>query len=229
MRITRSQLVVLALLGLALLFGQALQSRRNAPDQIVYAPIEGLPGWGRVAFDSITLPGGSATGALLVGLGEEGIRDQGIPAAFFTDVNCPNCQSLETKLKARRDRLDLTRVELPLLGPRSEDWARFVLALDLQDGAEGFGPRGDRGPAGGSLVGALSRAEAVGLNVTQIRADMAGPVVEDRLAMHFAAAETLGIWGTPALTIGSTLVLGDLRGDTLDQLIANEAGRPGGC
>jgi protein-disulfide isomerase len=43
------------------------------------------------------------------------------------------------------------------------------------------------------------------------------------------AANTLGIWGTPALTIGRTLVMGDIPAKTLDLLIEDETATPAGA
>ena len=82
-----------------------------------------LPGWRRIAFDVKTGLGGTSTNAVFAGLDTSEqllplsagalcamlypARGKGIPAAIFTDVNCPNCASLEAKLKDRKDRLDL--------------------------------------------------------------------------------------------------------------------------
>ena len=109
---------------------------------------------------------------------------------LFTDVQCPNCQSLDAKLQARRDRIRLNRIELPLLGPRSETVAKARLAQALNVESE-------------------------------------SPEVAAQLARNHAAAETLGIWGTPALTIGKSLVIGDLSPDQLDDLIDMDHGRCG--
>ena len=102
--------------------------------------------------------------------------------AFFTDVQCPNCASLDAKLHALRDRVHLNRIELPLLGVRSVAFAKANLAERLD-------------------------------------ADPDGPEVAARLAKNHAAAKTLGIWGTPAFTIGRTLVMGDVPRGTLETLL----------
>lgn len=244
MKITPSKVIIVALLGLALVFGQVLQSPVGQMDELAFQPVGNLPGWRRVTFDAVTLPGGSATGAVFLGIGNEasaeplssdglcdflyGRKGQGVPAAFFTDVNCPNCRSLELKLDARRDRLNHKRIDLPLLGQQSENWARFMIAVDLQKGSAKFAEQAL--PSGPTIISrAMTRAARAGLDASRIERDMTGPDVDDRLTANFAAADTLGIWGTPALTIGSTLVMGDMDGEVLDRLIALEAARDDGA
>ena len=46
--------------------------------------------------------------------------------------------------------------------------------------------------------------------------------VKARLSSQVRAAETLGVWGTPAMVIGKTLVMGDLSEDRIDELLAME-------
>mgnify|MGYP001822271012 CR=1 FL=1 len=146
-------------------------------------------------------------------------------------MNCPNCQSLELKLDARLDRLDLNRIELPLLGRSSEIAARAILATRLHDPEGRVWPKVAAKQSGirlGTSVRAL--LEQAGLDPDRIQADMNGPKVAALLETNLSAADTLGIWGTPALTIGSTLIMGDLKIETLDRLIELEATRENsGC
>ena len=136
MRLTPTNLGILALLIVAVLVGQALQSRSTRAENITFEQIEGLPGWRRATFDGVTRPGGTANSAVFAGLGDDatGTMDPGALCAFlypnagetlqathFSDLNCPNCLPLERKL---RTRLDVTRIELPLLGQGSETTPR---------------------------------------------------------------------------------------------------------
>ena len=170
--------------------------------KITFVPIPGLDGWRQVETGAISA--GSPADAVFLGIGDEAPTQLSPKAlcahlypngdtdtvTFFTDVQCPNCQSLDAKLQARRDRLRINRIELPLLGPRSETVAKARLAQALNVESE-------------------------------------SPEVAAHLARNHAAAETLGIWGTPALTIGKTLVMGDLSPDQLDDLIDMDHGRCG--
>lgn len=202
------------------------------PRAIEFTAIPGLPGWRQAAFDGVTLPGGSATSAVFAGLGEGEappvlapadlcalLYPDGERAAIFTDVNCPNCRSLEAKLAARPD-LHVTYLDLPLLGPASETAARALIAAETQG-------KGDALRAQLAVTQPLNRATAAaGLDTQQLAADMAAPEVEARLLLIRRAAETLGVYGTPGLTIGRTLIMGDMPGEALDRLIG-EAGH--GC
>ncbi|NNE87817.1 MAG: thioredoxin domain-containing protein [Silicimonas sp.] len=210
------------------------------PKPLSFAPIETLPGWRRLAFDGITSASGSATGAVFLGIGETETlpplsadalcktlypaQGKGIPTAIFTDVNCPNCASLEAKLKARSDALSLNWHDLPLLGPASEHAARAMAAGDLQPNGPTF-RQVILSTAPGRLRSALLKKLAAenGLDGDRLLKDMQAPEVKAKLRTDRRAAQTLGVWGTPGLTIGRTFVLGDLSADTLDQLIEAEA------
>ena len=186
------------LLGLAGLSAVAAgwQWVLKRPRDLVFLPIPGLPGWQLMETNAIS--GGAATSAVFLGI-EAGDpvtplssadlcrrlypNPQDKPTiAFFTDVQCPNCASLDAKLHALRDRVHLNRIELPLLGVRSVAVAKANLA-------------------------------------ERLGADPDGPEVAARLAKNHAAAKTLGIWGTPAFTIGRTLVMGDVPRGTLETLL----------
>ena len=213
------------------------------PQAILFEPIANLPSWRRIVFDGVTGSSGNAANAAFVGIGDTEIlpplpghelcgelyasQGDGIPVAIFTDVNCPNCASLEAKLKARSDQLSINWHDLPLLGQTSERAARAMSAGDLQEKGAEFRQVVMR-TAPGRLVSANleSIAAQIGLDGAQLLADMNGPVVEAKLRRTRQAAATLGVWGTPGFTIGRTFVLGDMREDILDQLIAEEIASP---
>lgn len=243
---SRSNLVLLLLLLCLAGLLHVLQNRlRDNPD-ITFEPIPGLPGWRQLVFDNVSLPAGTSTGAVFLGIGEEaagealslpGLCDvlypkpgEKLQAAIFTDVNCPNCASLELKLNNRLNRIDVRRIELPVLGSRSLSAAKAILAIRLQDPGGLSWRIAAHGRPGTKLdVGAVLKLESAGLDVRRIEADMDGPVVAGILARNAAAADTLGIWGTPGLVIGSTLILGDLPSEVLDRLIDEELLRDPPC
>lgn len=204
---------------------------------VTFEPVPGLPGWRQM---SGRVTGGSAANAIFAGIGEtntpapiapdklRGVlyreSGAGLPAAIFTDVNCPNCARLEAKLLGREG-LSITWHDLPLLAPSSEVAARAMIAGELQGRPE-FRER-VRATAPGRLNTArlTQMAEADGLDALQLLRDMDGSAVTDRLTLTKRAADTLGAWGTPGLTIGQTFVLGDVSSDILDQIIAFERAR----
>ena len=208
--------------------------------RLAFQPITGLPGWRRVTFDDVTAISGSVTNAVFLGLdASESLpplspqslcatlypkAGKGIPAAVFTDVNCPNCTRLEAKLKARSNRLLLNWHDLPLLGQTSETAARAMVAGDLQLGGDIFRQAVLTTSPGRLMSATIVRlADQSGLNTQQLLKDMDSPKVAASLNESRRAAETLGVWGTPGFTIGRTFVLGDMHENVLDQLIKEEA------
>lgn len=245
MKLTRSHTAILALLMAAVLFGQSLQGRLGGSDALAFEDIDGLPGWRRVDFDQVSAVGGDATGAVFLGIGEDDAgtlsaealcrhlfpgTGAGVPAAFFTDVNCPNCRSLAAKLDARADRLRLNRLELPILGPVSETHARVMTAARLAGGAE-LMRLADRFQRGITVNGRLlTELEKAGIDPEDFLALTQSAEVDAALRLDRAAANTLGVYGTPGLVVGRTLVMGDMPGEVLDALIAQEAERDSaGC
>ncbi len=215
-------------------------------ERLAFSPINGLDGWRRAEAGGLSLGRGSATSSVFLGIGEEGVPP--LPAsalcaalyqsaaspviAVFTDFFCPNCRILEARLEARlADAPDISLVwhQLPLLGPSSVRAARAAAAAGLQGGYDAFRRRLITAPFRPTVNFFGETAEAVGLNGNQLIADMDGPEVAGRLLASHRAAETLGIYGTPAFAIGRTLVMGAVQGDTLDQLLAEVAESPVTC
>jgi predicted DsbA family dithiol-disulfide isomerase len=228
----------------AIATGWQLWVGREKP--LTFEQIPGLPGWRRIAFDSVTGTGGSASDAAFIGLDASETlpllspqslcatlypkADKGIPSAIFTDVNCPNCARLEAKLKARSDVLALNWHDLPVLGPTSENAARAMSAGDLQRNGAAFRQRVLNTSPGRLKTPVLANlAEETGLNAERLLADMGSAQVDAALKQTRRAAQTLGVWGTPGFTIGRTFVLGDMRDDVLDQLIVEETGTNNAC
>lgn len=207
---------------------------------ISFQTIDGLPGWRRITFASVTGTNGSATDSVFLGLENTNSPPpfssdalcktlypkaaKGIPAAIFTDVNCPNCTRLEAKLNARSNALALNWHDLPLLGPTSERAARAMVAGDQQPGGDAFRQTILRTSPGRLQPAKIQKlAEQAGLNAQRLIKDMNGAQVSATLLASRRAAATLGVWGTPGFTIGRTFVLGDMPENTLDQLIELEA------
>lgn len=221
---------------------QALSPRPNGPGAIAYEPMQHLPGWQMVSFSGVSSPGGSAGDALFAGLDAQPDpgtlagdalcqhlypdRDARLPVAMFRDINCPNCASLDRKINARLDRLDVHWIEYPILGRTSEAFARVMLAAKQQTDDPTLIAQIEQGQRGPNLhPNARQAAGQGGLDPGQIAADMSSPKVETALRQNKAAANTLGVWATPAMTLGNTLVIGDIPEDTLDALIASETAR----
>ena len=148
----------------------------------------------------------------------------GVPVAVFSDFFCPYCRGLIGRLAARDGpKIAVTWHELPLLGANSVIAARAAEAAALQGGyvafyealiAQGFRPP----PSWMAGV-----ADEVGLSGSQLRRDMDGPVVADRLTTSARSAASLGIRGTPGIVIGRKAVLGALDEGQMERLIGGLA------
>ena len=203
-----------------------------------FAPIPGLPGWQVGQAGELTTPGGNATSAVFLGIGEETVDPlpperlcdalyraggNGTPVAVFTDAFCPNCRIMDPMLAARED-LAITWHDLPLLGPNSERVARALVAAELQGKGTAF-----RKAVSEALFRPGPRffteaAEQAGIDGERLLEDLESEAVTQRLAETRAAAETLGVWGTPAIAIGQTLVMGRLDRRQLDRLLERPLG-----
>ena len=199
-----------------------------------FVPLPGVDGWQLAETSAITAVGGGASGAVLAGIGETRVEPlavsalcnvlyqsdaAGVPVAVFSDFFCPNCRTLDARL-ARRSDLAITWHQLPLLGPSSDVMATALMAADAQGGyvamrnellTRPFRP----GPRMYQLA-----AEDAGLDADRLLAEIAGAGVTGRLAQTAAAAETLAVWGTPAFTIGRTLVMGSVSEAQIEALVA---------
>lgn len=199
-----------------------------------FVPLPGVEGWQLAETAAITAPVGGAAGAVLAGIGETRVQPlavsalcdvlyqsdgQGVPVAVFSDFFCPNCRTLDARL-ARRTDLAITWHQLPLLGPASEVMAKALMAADAQGGyvamrdallARPFRP-------GPRMI--LDAAGAAGLDAARVQAETDDARTAERLAQTAAAGETLAVWGTPAFTIGRTLVMGSVSEAQIDQLVA---------
>lgn len=208
--------------------------------KLAFEPIPGLVGWEAAQTGGLTAIGGSATDAVFLGLDDPGIEPlpaealcdalyettgPGTPVAVFTDFFCPNCQIMDATLAARSD-LALTWHELPLLGPNSERVARAMVASRQQNGGDALKRSLSKAPFRPSPRFFAAVAEDAGLDPQALLDAMESPSVDAALAKSRAAAEALGVWGTPAIAIGQRLILGRLASDQIDTLIADT---PAGC
>lgn len=233
-------LLALALTGVA----AGWQAWIRRPREVAFADIQNLPGWRMLVFDGVTRLGGDATQAVFLGLDTDEVfetlpvaslckvlypgEQTGLRGAYFTDVNCPNCRRLETKLAARADRLKLTTLDLPLLGENSRLAAKAAIAAELQ----GRGPEFRKALSETGFAPQLAKRLAIAsdLDPDRLLSDIESRVVQQRLQLARQAAETLGIYGTPALTIGRTLIMGDVPASVLDSIMEIEAENPfSGC
>ncbi|MFT8243028.1 DsbA family protein [Roseomonas sp. BN140053] len=141
----------------------------------------------------------------------------------FFDARCTYCRALQPAMAEllRRDRdLRVVLKDIPILGPNSVLASRALFASQRQNKYEPFydallALRTD-------VTEATLQAEAqrVGLDWPRLRRDMDDPAIQTRINDNLRLAQSLGIEGTPALVIGTTLVPGAVDLDTLQRLVA---------
>ncbi|MGG5887703.1 DsbA family protein [Falsiroseomonas sp. HC035] len=141
----------------------------------------------------------------------------------FFDARCGYCKQLHPTMEAliRRDpNLRVVMKDLPILGPTSVLASRALLAAHRQ---------GRYGSLYDALMGLRvepteavirQQAERAGLDWPRLRRDMDDPAVQARIETNLRLAQTLGIEGTPALVVGTTLVPGAVDLPALERLVA---------
>ena len=234
------------LIGVAALGGIAWGWQRFGPGARLSAPvpITGLPGWQRIDTTSLSTRGGNATSAAFIGIDDGSDPTSPLPAdqlcptlfkattppqlplAVFSDFFCPYCRRLTARLADRAADpgagFALNWHELPLLGPASEIAAKAAIAADLQGGYAAYQARLMATPFRPTLDFFATTAADTGLNPGRLMLDMDGQAVAQRLGQSRAAANRLGVYGTPGLVVGRTLVMGEIDDNALTRLIEDE-------
>jgi protein-disulfide isomerase len=140
----------------------------------------------------------------------------------FFDYNCPYCrraaEGVETLIAADPE-LRVVLREFPILGEDSVTAARASLAAEMQGGYEAFHHALMRGSGRVDDVAIEEAAEAAGLDLERLRADMEAPEIGAHIETTMELAEALGVTGTPAFVVGDTVVPGAVPAEELAALI----------
>lgn len=232
----RTALAVLAV-GAAVVFGPQAIRRLRTPD-LTYHPLPGLPGFRKVA-------AGERSGGdpMLIGL-DEGAPDApvdvcahlfdatpppgAVPVAYFSDARCVYCRVLSPLLHeiAETEPVRITWHELPLLGETSRRAAEASLAARRQDAYQTFHDRLMGTPFVPNDAYLRRVAADAGIDAGRLLRDMASDAVADDLARTARVARAFGFYGTPALVVGRTAVLGSVDKRQLRRLIDAERAAP---
>lgn len=147
----------------------------------------------------------------------------------FFDYNCGYCKTAhDGVMKVIKDdgKVRLIYKEFPILGPASVVAARAALAAVKQKKYVEFQDALMRLKGGLSEDSILRAAQTVGLNVEQLKADMADKAIDEALAKTRDLARALGINGTPGFVIGEHIVPGAVPQATIKQWIADARAKP---
>ncbi|MEM6634301.1 MAG: DsbA family protein [Pseudomonadota bacterium] len=148
-----------------------------------------------------------------------------VPVASFSDYHCPYCRVLTEDLVAISDageKIAVTWHELPLLGPMSLAAARAALAADRQGAYAAFHRRLMRSSFQPDPAFIEALAASIGLAPDRMLSDMHDADIDRQLSLSAGLAGTLGIFATPALVVGRTVVIGAIGPDRLRALIELE-------
>ncbi|WP_193141135.1 MULTISPECIES: DsbA family protein [unclassified Meridianimarinicoccus] len=137
-------------------------------------------------------------------------RDGRVPLAFFTDINCTYCRTMEPWITALDPAtVALTVHDLPLLGAGSVAAARAILAAEYQGASSAMRTRLHRTRFQPDPAYLTALAEGLGLDAPRLLQDMDRPEVTARIATSLGLAARFQIPGTPALVVGSVLAVGN--------------------
>jgi len=140
----------------------------------------------------------------------------------FFDYRCAYCKAMAAPMRELIEGdpgLRVVMKEFPILGPDSLMASKAALAAELQGGYEAMHwalmdqPRIDEG-----VIRDL--AEAQGLDVERLLADMESEPVLEHLQDNILLAQELGINGTPSFVIGDTVLPGAVPTTRLAALVA---------
>ncbi len=161
------------------------------------------------------------------------LKDQEAPAAGnlqgditvveFFDYNCGYCKHAFPEVKALIEKDKNVRVvfrEFPILGPTSLTASKWALAAHKQKKYFEFHAAlmGNKSPITDEALEKL--AKDTGLDVAQMKKDVAGPDVLAQVEKSRRLAESLGLTGTPAFVIGDEVVPGAIQLDGTEKLVA---------
>lgn len=150
-----------------------------------------------------------------------GNPDGDVTVVEFFDYNCPYCKRAADSvaaLVAEDEGVRLVYREWPILSEGSLFAARAALAARQQDRYEEMHvglmalPRAEE-----STV--LQVARDLGLDVTQLTADMNAPEIDEHIDLSMHLADTLQFNGTPSFVIGNALVPGLVSLEHLRSLV----------
>ena len=155
----------------------------------------------------------------------EGNPNGDVTVVEFFDTRCPYCKRMLpviAELVRQDPRVRVELKDMPILGPASLLESRALLAaqrqggyLKLRDAVMGAG-----GNAPPTVEGLRATAERLGLDGAQLVRDMDDPAIRARLAATVALGQEIGIQGTPAMVIGTTVLAGATDVAGLQEAIA---------
>ena len=125
----------------------------------------------------------------------------------FFDYQCIHCKKMKpitADLIAKNKNLRVIYKEFPIFGKKSEIASQAALAAAMQGKYQAMQDALLKleKPLDEQLV--MDTAKSVGLNMDQLKKDMASKAIQDELAANRTLAEQIHLMGTPAFVVAST-------------------------
>jgi len=209
-----------------------------------FEPLPGLNGFRQLSGGSVSggnpaLVGIDASDArpdappVCAHLFSETVPVEHVPVAYFSDARCVYCKVLSPLLHELEttEPITVTWHELPLLGTASLEAAKAALAARQQGAYAFFHDRLMGTPFLPTPAYLRQLAADAGINADRLLNDMQDDAVSEQITRTAALARLFGFYGTPALVVGRTAVLGTVDSPRLRRLIEIEATMtaPGPC
>ncbi len=147
--------------------------------------------------------------------------ESGVTVYEFSDYKCGYCRHVFSYLDAavRRGEIQIKVVELPVLGPASEQMARGALAAWRQGKYADFHRLFMSAPANLSQGDVVRLAGEAGMDEEALIADADSEETGAVLRRNFQAARLLGVYGTPAFIIGDRYIGGAMSEEDFLRII----------
>lgn len=141
----------------------------------------------------------------------------------FYDTRCPYCRRMLpviAELVRAEPNVKVVMKDMPILGPASVLESRALLAAQRQGGYFKLRDAVMANSAVQTVDSLRDMANRLGLDGARMVRDMDDPAIKARLDANVALAQQIGIQGTPAMVIGTTLLAGAADVGELRQAIS---------
>jgi protein-disulfide isomerase len=141
----------------------------------------------------------------------------------FYDTRCPYCRRMLpviADLVREEPNVRVAMKDMPILGPASVLESRALLAAQRQGGYFKMRDAVMANSTPSTADSLRDMANRLGLDGARMIRDMDDPAIKTRLEGNVALAQQIGIQGTPAMVIGTTLLAGAADIGELRQAIA---------
>jgi protein-disulfide isomerase len=152
-----------------------------------------------------------------------GPKDAKASVVEFFDYNCAHCRNtfpaVRAFYEAHRNDTRFAFIEFPIFGKESTNAARAAIAARRQGDkyvAFSFAMMGEKGAIDEQTM--LADAQAAGLDMTKLLADMKDPAVDKTVKAAHALAAKLGIDGTPTFIVNGQVHSGEIQPEELAEM-----------